>query len=311
MRISNLLLISVLLMASSASGLSDPPDVPSGLSFSNIGYMDAAMWRAKTVADHRIRYGNDLSPVQFADLRIPEGDAPGAGFPVIVFIHGGAWRAQWSKDYTEALVEQLAASGFATWDLEFRRMGHQGGGYPGTFEDVADGLDHLRVVAQDYPLDLSRVIVIGHSSGGHLALWLIGRHHLDESSPLHREEPLPVAGVISIAGVNDLELSLTLGNRTDVLDLAGVESLQTGRDRLAEIDPGKLLPLGVPQILFIGDGDAEWRLDMTERYQANAREAGDDVRTVLLPGANHMDVVDAKSGVAALLAEAARELIDG
>ncbi|MDX1569023.1 MAG: alpha/beta hydrolase [Xanthomonadales bacterium] len=247
--------------------------------------------------------------MQFADLRVPGGEAPASGFPVIVFLHGGAWRAKWSKDYGEAFVEELADEGFATWDVEYRRLGHPGGGYPGTFEDVADALDHLRALVPKHPLDLSRVIAVGHSSGGHLALWLAGRRHMAESGPLYRENPLPLRGVISLAGVNDLELSLTLGDRRDVLELAGVDSLDGGREQLDQIDPGRLLPLGVPLILYIGDKDSDWRLEMTNRFEDKARKAGDTVTTIIVSGANHMDVTDAGTGFSQLIAQSARELL--
>jgi len=111
------------------------------------------------------------------------------------------------------------------------------------------------------------------------------------------------------AGVNDLELALSLGNRTDVLQLAGVDSLESGRERLNDIDPGRLLPLGVPQTLVIGDLDAPWRIDMTRRYQAKARHLGDAVHTVLTTGANHFDVVDPQSGIAELLSKATRQML--
>ena len=279
------------------------------LRFTDVSYADAALWRPQTVADQRIRYGDGGSPLQFGDLRLPDTAAPESGFPVIAFLHGGAWRAQWSKDYSEALVEALTAEGFVTWDIEYRRLGNRGGGYPGTFNDVADGLDHLRNLAENIPIDLERVIVIGHSAGGHLALWLAGRHRLGPSSPLYRKDPLPINGVISIAGVNDFELSLSLGNRTDMLELVGVESVDAGLERLGEVDPGRLLPLGVPQVQVIGDRDGEWRLEMNARYEEKARAAGDRVRTLVLPGANHMDVADARSGVATLLAAEAQRLL--
>ncbi len=310
MKTSKSFLVVLLLAAAAAAIASEANDRDSGLRFTNVSFMDAALWRADTVADHRIRYDSDSRGIpQFGDLRLPDGPAPEAGFPVIVFIHGGAWRAQWTKDYTEPLVERLVPEGFATWDLEFRRMGNRRGGYPGTFEDVADGLDHVRELADEYPLDVDHVIAMGHSSGGHLALWLAGRHHLSESSPLHRDNPLPLRGVISIAGVNDLELALTLGGRTDVLELADVDDLASGRDRLGEVDPGRLLPLGVPLVQVIGDRDSKWRLDMHQRFEARTRDAGDPVRTLIVPGANHMDIVDGESGMAPVLAGIARELL--
>ena len=275
--------------------------------FANVSYLEPAAWKANTAPDARFVFGSD-SATQHADLRLPSSKMPPNGYPIIVFIHGGAWRSEWSKNHTEAFVEALTGQGFATWDLEFRRLGHRGGGYPGTFEDIADGTDYLRVVAQSYPLDMDRVIAVGHSSGGHLALWLAGRHHLPDASSLYRDAPLALSGVISIAGVNDLELSYTLGDRTDVLTLTGVDSLESGAKRFAETNPARMLPFGVPQTLMIGDKDAQWRLSMTQRYAESAVSAGDSTRVMMVPGANHIDVIDARSGFAASVAREAREM---
>ena len=277
-------------------------------SFSDIGYMETVGWHPERLPDARIVYG-ERNPLQFADLRLPSTPPPPGGYPVIVFIHGGAWLAEWSKDHTEPFAEALTAQGFATWDLEFRRIGNRGGGYPGTFEDIADGTDYLRTVAESYPLNLDQVIASGHSSGGHLALWLGGRQQLPESSPLYRADPLPLAGIVSIAGVNDLEVSLELGNRTDVLTLVGAESLESGAERFAETNPARLRPFGIPQTLMIGDRDSEWRLEMTRRDADHASESGDTTKHVIVPGANHMDVIDPRTGFAAGVALEAREIL--
>jgi acetyl esterase/lipase len=277
-------------------------------SFANVSYQESAGWKANTAPDARFIYGED-SAQQFADLRIPSTKAPPGGHPVIVFIHGGAWRSEWSKNYTEAFVEALAAQGFATWDLEFRRIGHRGGGYPGTFEDIADGADHLTSIAASHMLNLDKVIVVGHSSGGHLALWLAGRSQLPESSPLFRVEPIKLRGAVSIAGVNDLELSYTLGNRTDVLTLIKADSLESGVPRLEETNPARLLPLGVPQTTMIGQRDSQWRLEMTSRFAEQSVAAGDISKVLIVPEANHMDVVDARSGFAKAVGNEAKELL--
>lgn len=300
------LLAALLLVLASSPCFSEEPH--GQLAFANVSYLETAAWKATTAPDARFVYGNDSAP-QFADLRLPSNAMPPDGYPVIVFIHGGAWRSEWSKNYTEAFVEALTRQGFATWDLEFRRLGQRDGGYPGTFEDIADGADHLRVIAQNHPLDLNQVIAVGHSSGGHLALWLAGRHHLSESSVLYRPEPLALNGVISIAGVNDLEMSYTLGERKDVLTLIGVDSLDAGVHRFEETNPARLLPFGVSQTLMIGDQDSQWRLEMTQRYAENATAVGDTPRVVIVPGANHMDVVDSRSGFAENVAREARRIL--
>lgn len=300
------------LMICLAALVSDPglsEELNSQHRYANVSYLEAAAWKATRAPDARFVYGKTSAP-QYADLRLPSNrPTPPDGFPTIVFIHGGAWHSDWSKNYTEAFVEALTQQGFATWDLEYRRIGHRGGGYPGTFEDVADAADHLRVIAKSQPLDLNRVIAVGHSSGGHLALWLAGRHGLSESSTLYRKDPLALKGVISIAGVNDLELSFELGGRKDVLTLIGVDSLADGEQRFKETNPGRLLPFGIPQMLIIGDEDSQWRMDMTRRYKESAKRSGDAVGFTIFNGANHMDIVDAGSGIAESVARLAREML--
>ena len=276
--------------------------------FRNPSPLDTALWLPDTQPDARVRYAAD-SPLQFGDLRLPAGTPPAQGHPVVIFVHGGGWQADWTKDYTNRFVEALTRAGFATWDLEFRRMGNQGGGYPGTFLDVAAGADHLRTLAETYPLDLDRVVAVGHSSGGHLALWLAGRKNVPSSSPLHQADPLPLAGVVSLAGVNDLERSLELGNRTDVLQLLGVESRQEAGPRFAEANPASLLPFGIPQALIVGTGDAEWRIAMTREYAEAARAAGDPVQLDLPQDADHFDVIDPDGPAIGIVAEAVRTLL--
>src|SRR5579872_4131906 len=136
-------------------------------------------------ADARVRYGPGEQ--HFADLRCPafsleQGRTRYAptlqreSYPVVIGIHGGYWRARYGLDYFGHVCAALTAAGIATWNIEYRRLGDDGGGWPGTFEDVALAADALRTVATSYPLDLTRVYAVGHSAGGQLALWLTGRH---------------------------------------------------------------------------------------------------------------------------------------
>src|SRR5438132_9320670 len=119
----------------------------------------------------RIAYGPDR--FQFGDLRLPSGSGPR---PVAIVIHGGFWREKYDLEYIVPVCEALTAAGVVTWNLEYRRIGNAGGGWPGTFEDVAAGADHLHSLAHEFNLDLNRVIAIGHSAGGHLAFWLASRN---------------------------------------------------------------------------------------------------------------------------------------
>src|ERR1043166_1780513 len=144
----------------------------------------------------KISYGN--SPQQFAELRLPEGNGP---FPVIVVAHGGFWIQYAAADYTAHLATALTKEGWATWNLEYRRGHEPGGGWPGTFQDVGRGVDALRDAAGKYPLDLTRVITLGHSAGGQLALWIAARNRIPSLSEVHTENPLPIKGAVSLGGI--------------------------------------------------------------------------------------------------------------
>ena len=117
---------------------------------------------------------------RFGELWRPAGDGP---WPVVVLLHGGFWRAQRTLELMRPLAADLAGRGFAAWNLEYRRVGQPGGGWPGTCEDVAAGLDHLARLAGREPLDLDRLVVAGHSAGGHLALWSAARAGLPAGAP--------------------------------------------------------------------------------------------------------------------------------
>ena len=158
----------------------------------------------------------------------------------------------------------------ATWSLEYRRIGNPGGGWPGTFADVAQGADHLRVLARTYPLDLNRVIVIGHSAGGHLALWLAARRRRRAASALYDKNPLLVHGVVSLAGVTDLK-KFRPNCRDAVTKLLGA-SPQEVAERYQQTSPIELLPLGVEQRLILGAVDEIVPADFGKSYQTAARK---------------------------------------
>lgn len=236
-------------------------------------------------ADFRFQYGED--PLQFVDLRLPPGDGP---FPVAVLVHGGCWMAEYDVKHLGAMAEALTDSGIATWTLEFRRIGNEGGGWPGTFLDVARGVDLLRDKAADHALDLERVVVAGHSAGGHLALWLAGRHKLPADSPLYLPDPLPLKGVIGLAPAADLELTYrnkTCGESAERLIGGTPEAFP---ERYREGSPAALLPFGIPQLIINGAHDKGW-LIVSRAYQERARELGEEVRLIVPPEAGHFELV--------------------
>jgi acetyl esterase/lipase len=250
-------------------------------------------WMLETAApsaDARVPYGDATH--QFGDLRLPRGEGP---HPVVVVVHGGFWRARYDLEHVGHLCADLTSRGYATWSLEYRRVGHPGGGWTGTFEDVALGTDYLRTLATRHPLDLGRVVVLGHSAGGHLALWLAGRGRLQPGQPLHTPRPLEPRGAVSLAGVVDLERAhaLRLGDGIVESFLGGTPEQVPERYRLTS--PAALLPLGVKQVLVHGAEDTIVPLTLSTGYHARATRLGDCVRLVSLPGAEHFEVIDPRA----------------
>lgn len=242
-----------------------------------------------TSLDRTVRYGR--SPEQVADLRSPRGVAPAAGWPVVVLIHGGFWRDRYRRDLMVPLAADLAGRGYASWNLEYRRVGPTGGGVPSTLEDVAAAVDALASVADDAPVDLGRVAVVGHSAGGHLALWVAGRSSLPAGAPGASPVVRPCAAV-GQAPVAALTAGTSLGDGA-VLDFVGGTPAQLP-ERYAVTDPVGLVGHGVPVLLVHGEGDDTVPLDQSERYEAAASAAGDPVELLRAPG-DHFTVIDPAS----------------
>jgi acetyl esterase/lipase len=239
-------------------------------------------------ADHRIAYGPN--EFEFGELRLPKGPGP---HPIAIIIHGGCWMSQYGLSYMGHLSAALTEVGIATWSIEYRRIGNPGGGWPGTFEDAARATDHLRALAKSYPLDLNRVIAVGHSAGGHLALWLAERKNLPKDSLVYSSDPLPLRGVVSLAGVTDLR-------RTGTACDENVPQLMGGsaKDKAAiynQASPLELLPLGIPSAIVQGDSDNIIPLAMAKEFAEAAKKKGDDAKLVIVEKAGHFEVVDPKS----------------
>jgi acetyl esterase/lipase len=154
----------------------------------------------------RLAYASDT--LQFGDLRLPKGAGP---HPVVVVLHGGCWINSYGLDLMHDMSAALTAEGLATWNVEYRRLGDVGSDYPNTLLDVGLAVDHLRNLAVEHHLDLSKVTTVGHSAGAHLAVWVAARHKLDAKNPLRGTDPLSVRAAVSLAGVLDLAESVNLG----------------------------------------------------------------------------------------------------
>lgn len=230
-----------------------------------------------------IHYGAD--DLRSGELRLPEGRGP---FPVAVLIHGGCWRADTGGRSMAGLAEMLRRRGFATWDVDYRRVGHPGGGWPGTFEDVAAGVDHLTTLARTNPLDLTRVTLIGHSSGAHLALWAASRTKLDapwragEATPRFRSV-VAIDGPAALAPFIGID-SQMCGQPVIVPLMGGTPAERPAEYRIAS--PSANLPLGLPQLLVLGELGP-----LMGPYAEGVRAAGDPVQTLTPPGANHFDII--------------------
>jgi acetyl esterase/lipase len=238
--------------------------------------------------DHVIRYGTERS--QFGELRLPAGNGR---YPVVVLVHGGCWRSSYAGAASiGAMADALKERGIAVWSIEYRRLPEKGSGWPGTYRDTGAAIDFLRTLARSYPLDLSRVVFVGHSAGGHLALWAAGRSRLKPTSQLFRSDPLIPVGVVNLAG----RMNMTEGIKAyeSTCDAPVVRRLLGGMpakvpSRYAEVSPSRLLPLGVPQIMIWGSRETYVPAPQVERYVAAARRAGDDIRLITVPGVGHFE----------------------
>jgi acetyl esterase/lipase len=229
----------------------------------------------------RMAYGRN--PLQFAELRLPEGAGP---HPVAVVIHGGFWRSAYNLDHISHLCVALNQAGLATWSLEYRRIGDAGGAWPGTFDDVAAGADYLKTAAAKHPLDLTRVVAVGHSAGGQLALWLGSRNVGDA---------IKLRGIVSLAGVADLRRAFDLKlSNTVVADLLG-GSPDTVADRYKATSPAERLPLRAKQRLIHGTLDVNVPFEISKDYVAAAKSAGDDAVLIPLEGARHFELIDPRT----------------
>jgi acetyl esterase/lipase len=241
-------------------------------------------------ADERIAYGTHTD--QFGELRVPAGSGP---YPVVILIHGGCWRADFSNLHELGpIADALKAKGIATWNIEYRRLGQSGGGWPGTYLDVAHAVDHLRLIAARRKLDLNRVVVVGHSAGGHLAMWTAARRRVPRNSAIYVNDPLPIRGVIDLAGTADMKTFLPL-QRSSCGGQPVVEEMLGGTptdvpERYAAVSAIEMLPLGVMQTLVWGRPDQVAPISLAENYVAAAKRENETVNLITFEKIGHFEI---------------------
>lgn len=226
------------------------------------------------------------APQQFGELFVPAGTGP---HPVVVLIHGGCWRAEYDLAYVRHLAGALRDEGIAVWSLEFRRIGDAGGGWPGTFLDVAQGVDALRGLATEHRLDLNRVVVSGHSAGGHLALWAGARSAVPAGSEIATPNPLPVRAVVGLAAIADLATyAAPSGCGSAVAPLLGGAPADQPT-RVAAASPVTLRGTA-PQVWLV-TGARDPIVPAAQAAAFLAAHPGNAVRVVEVPAVGHFELV--------------------
>jgi acetyl esterase/lipase len=245
-----------------------------------------------------LHYGSD--PLQYGRLRLPGSQGR---VPVVVIVHGGCWADHLPGKHPppdlslmEPLSVALTNGGVATWNIEYRRAGSPGGGWPNTYLDLSHAVDYLRAVAVRDRLDLSRVFVVGHSSGGQLALWLGARAKLPANSAVHTSDPLAIQEIIDIDGPPDLVSAQPV--ETQYCPMPAVTQFMQGTPaeqptRYRDGSAGAYLPLHIPQLIISG-GLLHHVGTLDTDYKAAAEAKGDSVSIVPVDG-GHFELVDPSS----------------
>jgi acetyl esterase/lipase len=258
-------------------------------------------------------------PDQVVDFYAPRGGT-GAPAPLVVLLHGGAWRAPYDRHHVTPLADFLARQGFAVANVEYRRgssLPHQNaegpvaGRWPETFDDVAAALDALPALAAAAlpQADPRRTVVTGHSAGGHLALWAAARHVLPADAPAgwRLSSPPELRGVVALAPIADFAVAEELGV------CGGASAQLLGGDahwaaRVPYADPAVLLPTGIATTVVQGREDIVVPARVAESYVAAAARAGETVGLTLLDGVGHFPLIDPAADACAVVAEEISQL---
>ncbi len=238
-----------------------------------------------TPPDAILSYGNDS--LQFGELRIPNLSADVLA-PIIVLLHGGCWLAAYDLHLMDPMATDLVSRGFAVWNIDYQRVGDQGGGFPGTFNDVISGVNHLLEIEKQYPIDLDQVILMGHSAGGHLALWAAQ----PKSDEVETHLRVNVKGIISLAGITDLEHYY---EEEEGKCGSSIKSLMGGSpidvpERYKMFSPQDFHEMPTDITLVQGLNDRIVPHEMVERFYEKFKNTS-DVHLVSVPDGGHFDVI--------------------
>lgn len=279
-------LAAALALALAACTMSDAPP-PKASGKDGLMVWPDLLERTRPEPQQTIEYG--AAQMQRVDLWLPEGKGP---HPTVLMVHGGCWQTEIAdRRIMNWIAADLRGRGIAVWNIDYRGVDREGGGYPGTFLDAAAAADALRLHAPAHNLDISKLVAVGHSAGGHLALWLAGRPRLPQDSPLRATNPLPIDAVVSLGGLPDLEEAARppgSGCGTEVID-------QLTSGHFADTSVPRLGPLGVRQVLVNGRQDRIIPVAYAEGYAAPMRAAGDTVDVRLVDATGHVELIAPES----------------
>ena len=268
--------------------------------------MISVLDRPPPLFDARMRYGSD--PTQFGEVRFPSGKGP---FPFLFVVHGGFWQSHYDLSHIGHLCAALTSKGIITCNVEYRRIGNPGGGWPGTFQDISLATRSIvQATSSDPRFDHARSGILGHSAGGHLALWLAGSHRIKKGSPLHTDRKQAITKAISLAAVSDLRMAWKhkLGHGIVTRLMGGTPDEYP--DRYDAASPIELLPTGVSQALVHGADDDTVPVSLSEAYVEKAEKLGDWPTLVKLDGVSHFELIDPESKAWPRVASVVMSLLD-
>jgi acetyl esterase/lipase len=269
---------------------------------------DDLLNRPRVFPQETIRWGQGATDI--VDVWLPEGAGP---YPVVLMAHGGCWQKSIAdRTLMNWAAEDLRSQGLAVWNIEYRGVDEQGGGYPGTFLDVAHAADALRDNAVGLNLDVSRVAAFGHSAGGHLVMWLAARSKLARTSPLYMDNPLKLVGVVNSGGLADLKASARVTQREclgSILDQLTGDLSTTRANVFSDTSPVEMFPLRVRQVAVNGDKDAIAPALLGEDIVRKARAAGDRAEVIVVEDTGHVELVSPGTPAFAIETAKLKELL--